>query len=260
MRTEQLRALLRDVVEAAISDMASVDDLRASGERDGQYGLDLIVDGPLVERLLDAGLGVLSEEAGTLESDRSLLAVVDPIDGSTNASRGLPWFNTSICVFDDEGPLVGYVENHVTRDRFEAIRGEGAWRNGEVMTPPGGSVAGGVVAVNGVPPLGGPWAQFRALGASALDISHVAAGVLDAYIDFDSEAHGLWDYAAAMLVCQEVGVAIVDAFDRPLAHRSHGDRRTPVVAHNVQDLEVLQSLRRAAGPSPTYVGDGTDVS
>ncbi len=244
MNTDELRTLLREVTEVAIANMRSVHDRRAAGERDGQYALDLVVDGPLVERLLDAGLGVLSEEAGTIEPDRPLLAVVDPIDGSTNASRGLPWFNTSICVFDDDGPLVGLVENHLTRDRFEAVRGRGAWRNDTALASPAGSIATGIVAVNGVPPAGGPWAQFRTLGASALDISSVAAGVLDGYVDFDTEAHGLWDYAAAMLVCTELGVPIVDAFDRPLLHRDHSSRRTPVVAHTMDDLTTLLAVRR----------------
>ncbi len=245
MRTSELRTLLQELAAEAIVNMASVQDREAAGERDGQYALDLIVDGPLVQRLLDAGLGVLSEEAGTIEPERSLLAVVDPIDGSTNASRGLPWFNTSICVFDAEGPLVGLVENHVTRDRFEAVRGQGAWRNGLALQPPTGSITTGIVAVNGAPPSEGPWAQFRSLGASALDISCVAAGVLDGYVDFDTEAHGLWDYAAAMLLCTELGLPIIDAFDRPLVHREHDERRTPVVAHTEDDLATLLAVRLA---------------
>ena len=55
----------------------------------------------------------LSEESGFSEgaSEMSLLAVLDPVDGSTNASRRIPWFATSICVLDEDGPLAALVVN-----------------------------------------------------------------------------------------------------------------------------------------------------
>lgn len=238
-----LQALLRHVVDDAVATLASSRDRRSAGEREGQYALDLLVDGPMVQSLLDAGLGVLSEEAGVIEPDRPRVAIVDPVDGSTNASRGIPWFNTSICVVDDDGPLASIVENHVTRERFEASRGHGATHNGVAMKPAAPTpFAEAIVGVNGLPP--GPLgsAQFRALGASALDISYVASGGLDAYIDFDEEAHGVWDYLGASLVCSELGVFIEDVFERPLLHRDHAARRTPVVA---RDRDTFETLKRA---------------
>ena len=247
--TVALQQLLRDVTDVAISALANSDDRRSAGDREGQYRLDLLVDGPLVQTLLDNGLGVLSEEAGLIEPQRSLLAVVDPVDGSTNASRGVSWFATSICVFDDDGPLVALVENHTTRERFEAVRGGGATRSGEPMGPVTPAPADErIILTNGMPSAERAWAQFRVLGASALDINYVAAGVVDGYIDFDTEAHGVWDYAGALLVCQEVGVPIVDAFGRDLVHRDIDERRTPVVAHDVDALETFVRLRRSVEP------------
>jgi len=182
-----------------------------------------------------------------LEPDRELLAIVDPVDGSTNASRRIPWFATSIAIVDDTGPLLALVENHVTGERFEAVRGAGAFHNGMAMAPPAiGDVSSGVVGVNGVAPANGPWAQFRTMGASALDINYVALGALDAYIDLVEEAHGVWDYLGAFLVCQELGVPIADAFGRELVHRDHNARRTPVVAHDMGTLEQLVDLCKAA--------------
>ncbi len=243
--SHSLQPLLRTVVDEAVSTLADATNLRATGERSGQYALDLLVDGPMVRAFLDAGIGVLSEEAGVLEPDRSLVAIVDPVDGSTNASRNIPWYNTSICIVDDHGPLVAIVENLATRERFEAVRGGGATRNGVALAPVAPSdITSGIVAVNGIPPVENPWAQFRALGSSALDISYVASGALDAYVDFDHEAHGVWDYLGALLVCAELGVLIEDAFGRELVHRDHEQRRTPVVAHDVDTLARLIELRQ----------------
>ena len=246
-----LQELLVGLADEAARKLAEVRNRRALGNRDGQYDLDLIVDEPLVGALLDAGLGVLSEEAGVLSAERSLLAVVDPVDGSTNASRSLPWCATSICIFDDEGPWISLVENLVTRERFEAVRGGGALHNGQVMKPVQPvEPADRVVLVNGNPPTERPWSQFRCLGASALDISYVAAGNVDGYVDFDDEAHGVWDYAGAMLICSEVGAVIRDAFDRDLVHRDHGQRRTPVVAHDEQTAEEFIEVRRLLRENP----------
>ena len=83
------------------------------------------------------------------------------------------------------------------------------------------------------------------MGASALDINYVAAGVVDGYVDFDENAHGVWDYAGALLTCREVGVPIVDAFGRDLVHRDISERRTPVVAHDDEALAAFVELRRS---------------
>lgn len=246
-----LQELLVTLADDAARKLADVTNRRAEGGREGQYGLDLIVDEPLVQALLDAGLGVLSEEAGVISAERPLLAVVDPVDGSTNASRFLPWCATSICIFDDDGPWISLVENLVTRERFEAVRGGGALHNGQPMASPQPVEPGDrVVLINGTPPTERPWAQFRCLGASALDICYAAAGNVDGYVDFDDEAHGVWDYAGAMLVCSEVGVPIGDAFGRELAHRDHQARRTPVVAHDERTLEEFTELRRLLRENP----------
>jgi len=239
-----LQELLRNVTSDAVDRLAGIAERRRSGERPGQYALDLEVDGPMVESLVAAGLGVLSEEAGEVHGDRALIAVVDPVDGSTNASRGVPWFATSIAVVDDDGPLVSLVQNHATGERFEAVRGGGATRNGVRLAPPMAvPLSDAIVAINGVPPSGGPWAQFRTLGASALDINYVAAGAFDGYIDCDDEAHGVWDYLGALLVCDELGVPAADAYGRPLVHRDLSARRTPIVAHSKDRLEEFRRLR-----------------
>ena len=106
-----------------------------SGRRQGQYTIDLTADDVVLAALTDAGFGILSEESGLTGADREILVVVDPIDGSTNASAGLPWFATSLCALDAEGPLASVVVNQATGDRWHAIRGEGAWRNDAPIRP-----------------------------------------------------------------------------------------------------------------------------
>jgi fructose-1,6-bisphosphatase/inositol monophosphatase family enzyme len=252
MATDSLDDVLRHACATASSILAEVAqrnavDRSAAGEREGQYALDLDVDGPVVDELLAAGLGVLSEEAGVLEPDRELIAVVDPVDGSTNASLGLPWFATSICVIDEHGMRQSIVLDHASGTRFEATRGEGAHRNGVRMAAPRElSLSDAVVGVNGRPPAEAGWAQFRTFGAAALDLCAVAEGRLGGYADFDRDAHGVWDYLGAALVCAEVGVPVVDAFDRDLLTRDHTARRTPVAGCTPDVARRLQALRQSA--------------
>src|SRR5207248_4096597 len=87
-----------------------------------------------------------------------------------------------------------------------------------------------VVALSGYPRAYLGWKQFRALGACALDLCAVAAGVVDAYIDCSRDAHGPWDYLGGMLICQEAGAPIRDRHGRDLVARTHTDRRTPIAA------------------------------
>ena len=239
----EIDELLDFVVSQAIDTFSVQRNLFAKGDRSDQYAFDIAVDEEIIERLSAAGLGVLSEEAGELDLDRPLVAVVDPIDGSTNASRGLPWFATSICVVDDDGPLASIVANHATGDRFTAQRAIGAFRNGVRLTTASVEAGREIVGVNGAPAAPGPWWQFRTFGAAALDLCAVAAGMFDGFIDLDEDAHGVWDYLGAFLICQEVGLTVVDAFERPLVVREHAARRTPVVANSDELQTALLNYR-----------------
>ena len=87
---------------------------------------------------------------------------------------------------------------------------------------------------------------FRAFGASALDICAVADGRFDAFVDCSPDAHGVWDYLGAMLICQEAGAVMADALGRDLVVLDHGARRTPVAASSQEMLDQLLANRREA--------------
>jgi fructose-1,6-bisphosphatase/inositol monophosphatase family enzyme len=249
--------VLDDVVAAVRSALGDVDDWGLAGTRAGQHHSDLAADSAALEVLARADVGVLSEESGLRDADRPLLVVVDPLDGSTNAAQGIPWFATSLCVLDGDGPLAALVVNLATGDRYEARRGEGAWRNGEPIRPSGCVTVGrALVGLSGVPQRALGWKQYRALGAAALDLCAVACGVLDAYVDCSRDAHGVWDYLGGLLVCQEAGAVVVDAFARDLVLRDPAEKRTPVAAATAPLLEELVEARRASAKDLDQRHDG----
>jgi fructose-1,6-bisphosphatase/inositol monophosphatase family enzyme len=227
--------------------LAGLADWGLAGVRPGQYRSDLVADAVAVDLLTRAGLGVLSEESGLHHADRPLLAVVDPVDGSTNASRDLPWFATSICVLDDQGPIAALVVNQSRGTEFEAFRDLGARRDGVAITPsPAQTVDAAIVGLSGYAPRHLGWNQYRALGAIALDLCAVAEGTLDAYLDCDRDAHGPWDYLAGMFICHEAGAFVAETEGRELVCRAHEDRRSPVAAGTVELLDSLLTAFRGA--------------
>ncbi|MGA3351641.1 MAG: inositol monophosphatase family protein [Acidimicrobiales bacterium] len=244
-RTELL-GVLGEAAEAVADSLSNLADWGLAGTRPGQYRSDLVADEVAVAVLGAAGLGILSEESGFSEGalDKPLLAVLDPVDGSTNASRRIPWFATSICVLDEKGPLAALVVNQATRTRYEAVRGAGATRDGEPITPSQKeTLKRSLVGLSGYPPQYLGWRQYRALGAAALDLCAVADGTLDGYIDCMRDAHGCWDYLGGLLVCTEAGAHVADAAGRELIVRDLTGRRTPVAAGNAALLAELLASR-----------------
>ena len=242
---DPLLAVLNEATDAVIDALAGCDDWGPSG-RPGQYASDLVADEAGTKVLHARGLRVLSEESG-LDPGEGPVAVIDPIDGSTNAWRRLPWYATSICAVEGSVALAAVVHDHASGARFEAVRDRGSRRNGAALpVRRGGSarLAEAVIGVNGRPPRPGGWAQFRCMGAAALDLCAVAEGRLDGYIDFSGRGLGPWDYLGAMLVCREAGVGVRDGLGRDLVTEDYEARRCPVAAPAPLLDELLSLLNR----------------
>ncbi|MDA8291492.1 MAG: hypothetical protein M0Z33_07435 [Actinomycetota bacterium] len=253
MDPDALLEPLSEAVDAVARALSSLDDWGPAGTRPGQYRSDLAADGAAVEVLLAAGLGVLSEESGVHEPGRPLCAVLDPVDGSTNASRRLPWYATSICVLDDAGPLAALVVNQATGARYEAVRDRGARRDGRRIGPSGATrVREATVGLSGYPGRHLGWRQYRALGAMALDLCAVAEGALDGFVDCVSGPHGgPWDYLGGLLVCEEAGAVVADAAGRDLVVRDGSESRSPVAGATRELLDGLLGARSDATGAPS---------
>jgi myo-inositol-1(or 4)-monophosphatase len=181
----------------------------------GQYAIDLVADGVALRHLRGTGLAVLSEESGrTGPADAPITVVLDPVDGSSNAARDLPYWATSMCAVDGSGPLAAMVVNQATGVACTAIRDSGAWRDGRRLVSSNVSrVDDAFVAFSGLPTEVLPWKQCRILGSAALALTDVASGSLDAFIDAGSW-HAPWDYLGGAMLCREAGATVRDASRR----------------------------------------------
>ena len=229
---EELLTTLLEGARAAHEALERIDpaDRRRPGARPGQYEFDVVADDAVRAVLHREGLGVLSEESGSTGPRSKLLVVVDPIDGSTNAALGIPWYATSMCVLDEKGALVALVVPQVSGVCYHAVRGGGAFRDAVRVRPASTTeLARAVVGISGFPRSYPGWSQFRALGAASLDMCAVAEGVLDAYRVAGRSALNVWDYVAAMLVCTEAGAVVAERDGLDLVVRNRSPRR-PIVA------------------------------
>jgi fructose-1,6-bisphosphatase/inositol monophosphatase family enzyme len=233
---------------------ATCEDWGVAGNRPGQYAVDLVADAAALSVLHAAGFSVLSEESGRTDpvgsesrpgpAGGNPLAVLDPIDGSTNAVHGLRPYSTSICVFDADGPWVGLVYDHPNGISYEAVRGGGARRDGRPMATSGCStLSEAIVAVSGFPDRALGWAQFRAFGAASLELCFVAEGSLDGFARAGGSSLYPWDYLAGLLICQEAGGAFADLGGDDLVVADSVGRAPAAGASG----ELLQELVAALG-------------
>jgi myo-inositol-1(or 4)-monophosphatase len=231
-----------DAQRAALLPLSS-GERRARTDRSGQYHLDTVADAAILPILHGAGVHVLSEESGwTGPDDAEITVVLDPVDGSTNCARNIPYWSISLCALDASGMLVGYVANGATGVRYTAVRGQGAWVDGRELQPsPTTALDRSVIAITGLPARRIPWRQFRALGSSALSLCDVAAGNVDGFLDCLPDQHRPWDYLGGLLVCREAGAVVDDALGRDLVIAEQDGRRRLVGAGTRELFDVLRA-------------------
>ncbi|MDX6672525.1 MAG: monophosphatase [Solirubrobacteraceae bacterium] len=189
----------------------------------------------------------VSEERGVVDYGSSdVRVIVDPIDGSLNAKRGLPHHAISIAVAD--GPTMadvafGYVYDYGPGEEWAARRGEGATLDGRRLDPgvPERRDANGKLEVLGLESADPRWiaevahvlpdhaARVRALGSIAITLCQVAAARLDGM--FTIKRTRAVDAAAAQLIVREAGGHVAfPAFDDPLGAPLDIAPHSPVVA------------------------------
>ncbi|MFQ5426832.1 MAG: inositol monophosphatase family protein [Gaiellales bacterium] len=192
---------------------------------DETAAVDAVAEAVVLERLaaLHADgheFSLVSEEAGERRYGRSPTwrLVVDPIDGSANAKRGLPHFAISIAVA--EGPTIGdvvygYVFDLAAREEWTAIRGGGARLDGHLLGPERPRDSLEIVALEAtrtrslarvLPSLVGRCERVRVFGSLALSLCHLAAARVDGACSL--QAIRSVDIAAAQLIALESGISV----------------------------------------------------
>lgn len=215
-----------------------------SGVRPTQYHIDLDADRAALSVLSNAPVRVVSEESGvTGEGDVTI--VIDPIDGSTNCDRGIPFYSISLAAVRDGLVVEAMVRNLATGTTYTAVRGDGARRDDTPISPSGAvSVASSIVSFSGLPAHQWGWYQARAMGAASLECCLVADGSLDAYVVTPPAVLHPWDYLAGLLIAREAGAIARDSLGREL-EITEVESRHPVFASSAELIaDVLDRIKK----------------
>jgi len=240
------RNLLEKIPQIAGSADASVSIGRgASGDQTFLIDetAERIIIGAL-EKTADEGAGfiLISEECGIKEygAKSNVLILVDPIDGSNNAKRGVPYYAVSIAVLNGkrlEDLLAGYVLDLSSGKEYWAIKGEGAWCNGKRIECRGSDRLEMVAFEASVPakdigtilPALRSARKVRCLGAIALDLAIMANNAIDLLLVATPSRS--FDFAAGMLILKEAGGIITGMDGSDISGINAGLERTvPLIA------------------------------
>jgi myo-inositol-1(or 4)-monophosphatase len=189
---------------------------------DDTTAIDAAAEKVILERLAGHG-AIVSEEVGR-SGEGPPLIVVDPIDGSVNAKRGIPFFSLSVAVADGEtmdDVHFGYVYDFGAQEEWTAERGRGAFLNGRRLDGAGPKSELEILSFEATvttliaqqaPAIVQLAHRLRVMGSLALSLCHLAAGRVDGVVSL-KPARSV-DIAAAQLLVRERGIAI-ELFDDP---------------------------------------------
>jgi myo-inositol-1(or 4)-monophosphatase len=204
----------------------------------------------------------MSEERGQIDfGDPTVRVIIDPIDGSLNAKRGIPHHALSIAVADGAtmaDVAFGFVYDFGPAEEWWARRGKGAWLDGGQLDPAVEERRGGDgrLEVLGIESADPRWVaasidalvdcayRLRAIGTIASSLCQVAAGRFDGMISLRN-ARGV-DAAAGQLIVREAGgLASFPRCQESLRAPLDATPHSPVVA--ARSPQTLQELARIAG-------------
>lgn len=227
--------------------------------------VDLAAECALVDTLKDCGLSftLISEESGVKkygQKPHECYVTTDPIDGTTNLTRGIPFYATSIAV--STKPALETVHSAVVTDLFHDIsytgqKGKGAYRDGRrIASSDATSLEEAVLGmdlnsykakrtVSRLTNLIQKTNHIRHLGANALELCYVADGTTEGFIDIRGKLRTT-DMAAAWLIVQEAGAKITSPEGKPLKTKLHPQQKVRFVAAANQTIHqlILETIKQ----------------
>ena len=227
--------------------------------------IDLVAESAIINTLKEHEIPftLISEESGTEKYGQTAndnFVTSDPIDGTTNLVRGIPFYATSIAV--STKPTINTIHTALVTDLVHSItytvqKGKGAYRNNQKITPSQTeSLEEAVIGIDlntykiqEIAPKLTKIIQrtkhIRHLGANALELCYVADGTTDAFLDIRGKLRTT-DMAAAWLIIKEAGAKITTPKGRLLNVKLSPKQKVAFIAAANQKIHetILESLKR----------------
>ena len=255
---EASKKIYENVKEIAGTEHAAGDfGIGAGG--DISRNIDIIAEKTVLDYLKEINFEciVLGEECGRVELSNNSKGyiIMDAIDGSANAVRGVPFFCSSLA-FATENKLSSITEGVITNltngEMYWASKNKGSFFNGEQINVHGKDPIYKIIGINTsgaspelmkrLSPIYEKHEHTRHFGANALEMALFARGLLDIFIDLRGKIR-IQDIAAGYLIIKEAGGLLLDANLNPLdADLSYETRVSFIAASNQKILDEIVSL------------------
>ena len=261
----QVIEILREVSKRIydnVKDLAGTDDAGGDFGRgaggDISRNIDIIAEKTVLDYLREINFDciVLGEECGRVELSKKPkgFIIMDAIDGSANAVRGVPFFCSSLAfATEDKLSFVtdGVITNLSNGDMYWASKGRGAFLNESkikvhdkepIYKIIGINTSGATIELmNRLHPIFEQHNHIRHFGANALEMAFFARGLIDIFIDFRDKIR-IQDIAAGYLIVKEAGGILLDAELNPLdADLSYKTRISFIAASNQKIMDDIIS-------------------
>ena len=262
--TQRIKASVVPLIKTPTADKT----LGIGAGGDQKKYIDTQAENALIETLIENKISftLISEESGIKKYGANPLYYVtaDPVDGTTNILRGLPFACTSVAI--SRTPRLDSIEAGVVADFFHDVtylaqKQVGSYRNYQKISPTKTTSlkealigldlnSCGIGEIHKI--LEGLLTQtkhIRHLGANALELCYVADGTTDAFIDIRGRIRTT-DIAAASLIVQEAGAEITTLGNTPLTNNLDPGERLRFVASGNEDLHhrILGIIEKANKP------------
>ena len=223
--------------------------------------INILKNAPVLSYLVSEEIGELKLGRGTkrsinltqelrrkdLEEDEipKFLFLIDPVDGTNNAIKEIPAYGISIAIANvEQGRLstlddveLGFISNMANGNFFEAEKGKGCWLNNEEVQP-SDNINISKMTLGGFTKSGTSQAsklvdnarRMRVLGSVVLELSYVASGRYDAFLDLRGSR--IIDIAASKLILEEAGCIITNKYGQKLNNKLNIYEKAVVVAAN----------------------------
>lgn len=230
-------------------------DSRVKGDSKGLVtATDLAAENAILEVLsAESDYEIMSEESLNKQNINGPVWVVDPLDGTNNFARSLPFFAVSVGLMDGNESLVGVIIDVVGNKEYYALKSGGAFCNGEKIILPGfdsryipmvflnhGYAEADRAKFKKLTDLLASDFNVLKLGTTALELCYIASGAVDGFICSGDE---LWDFAAGIVIAQESGCVFTDWQGNPWdGTHSHLLIARPEINHRLVEIMSVISL------------------
>ena len=188
--------------------------------REVKLSIDFTIEDLIINELrMSSEFPILSEESSHTPLDENYRWIVDPLDGSVNWWRGIPFFAISIALFKGADPVLGVVLDLYRNQLFHGAVGLGAWLNDSPIEVSKVNQMNEAILCTGFPSsydflrdrpdaiesIYSEYLKVRMFGSAALSLAYVASGVADVFWE---EKVNLWDVAAGIALVRAAGGSV----------------------------------------------------